>query len=101
MLDVLGSKPRLRIIRELTDEPRYVSELADLVDLDGKTTVHHLSVLEEADLVESYWTGQRKYFRLTCRIELTASPSPERKFVLSTSDLTAEESPVQGPDTPE
>jgi len=86
MLDVLGSKPRLRIIRELTDEPRYVSELAELVDLDGKTTVHHLSVLEEADLVESYWTGQRKYFRLTCRIELTASPSPERTFVLSTSD---------------
>lgn len=86
MLDVLGSTPRLRIVRELTDEPRYVSELADLVDLDGKTTVHHLSVLEEAGVVESYWVGKRKYFRLTCRIELTASPSPERTFVLSTSE---------------
>jgi predicted transcriptional regulator len=96
LLDVLGSKPRLRMIRELTEEPRYVSELADRVDLDGKSTVHHLSVLEEAGLVESYWTGQRKYFRLTQRIDLTASPSPERTFVLSTSECATPAVPDGG-----
>jgi predicted transcriptional regulator len=96
MLEVLGSKPRLRMIKELTAEPRYVSELAERVDLDGKSTTHHLSVLEEAGLVESYWTGQRKYYRLTARIELTASPSPERTFVLSTSERTDRDVPRGG-----
>ena len=39
MLDVLGSKPRLRIIRELTDEPRYVSELADQLEAGDELTI--------------------------------------------------------------
>jgi predicted transcriptional regulator len=91
LFDVLGSKPRLQIIQELTAEPRYVSELADRVGMDGKSAAHHLSVLEEADLVESYWESQRKYYRLTRRVELTASPPPERTFVLSAGEVTREE----------
>lgn len=90
MLNVLGNTNRLQIVKELTTEPRYVSELADRTDLNGKSTAHHLSVLEDAGLVESYWTGQRKYFRLTQRIELTASPQPDRTFVLSTSDVASQ-----------
>lgn len=81
LLDVLGSKSRVKIIRELSKKPRYVSELAEQVGMDGKSAVHHLSVLEEAELVEHYYTSQRKYYRLTHTIELKASPS-DRTFVL-------------------
>lgn len=87
LFDVLGSKARLKIIRELSSEPRYVSELAERVGMDGKTAVHHLSTLEDADIVESYRTSRRKYYRLTKRIELRASPGPDPMFLLHTDDV--------------
>lgn len=86
LFDVLGSKPRLRIIQELSSEPRYVTELAERVGMDGKSAVHHLDVLEEADIVESYRTSRRKYYRLQRTVELRASPPPDRKFCLYTDD---------------
>ncbi|WP_299332803.1 ArsR/SmtB family transcription factor [Haloplanus sp.] len=92
LFDVLGSKARLQIIRELATEPRYVSELADRVGMDGKTAVHHLSTLEEAGIVESYRTSRRKYYRLTKRIELRASPEPDPMFLLHADDVDGAES---------
>lgn len=89
LFDVLGSKPRLRIIQELSSEPRYVTELAESVGMDGKSAVHHLEVLEEADIVESYRTSRRKYYRLRRTVELRASPPPERAFCLYTGDADA------------
>lgn len=82
LFDVLGSKARLRILQELSSEPRYVSELAERVGMDGKTAVHHLSVLEDHDVVESYWVSRRKYYRLVRTVEFRASPPPDRSFVL-------------------
>jgi predicted transcriptional regulator len=81
LFDVLGNKARLKIIRELSSEPRYVSELTERVGMDGKSAVHHLSVLEETGLVESYSRGRRKYYRLVKTIELRATPT-DRTFVL-------------------
>jgi predicted transcriptional regulator len=81
LFDVLGSKARLKIIRELAAEPRYVSELAERVGMDGKSAVHHLSTLEDAGLVESYSTSRRKYYRLVKAVELRATPE-DRTFVL-------------------
>lgn len=81
LFDVLGSKPRLKIIRELASEPRYVTELAERVGMDGKSAVHHLSVLEDADVIESYETSQRKYYRLVKSVELRATPE-NRTFIL-------------------
>ncbi|SEO90757.1 Helix-turn-helix domain-containing protein [Halogranum amylolyticum] len=86
LFDVLGSKPRLRIIQELSSEPRYVTELAETVGMDGKSAVHHLDVLEESGIVESYRTSRRKYYRLRRTVELRASPPPERSFCLHTGD---------------
>lgn len=82
LFDVLGSKARLKILRELSTEPRYVSELAERVGMDGKTAVHHLGTLEEAGLVESHRTSNRKYYRLRKVVELRAVPPPDRTFVL-------------------
>lgn len=86
LFDVLGSKPRLRIIQELSSEPRYVTELAERVGMDGKSAVHHLDVLEEAGVVESYRTSRRKYYRLCRTVEFRASPPPDRTFYLYTGD---------------
>lgn len=81
LFDVLGSKARLKIIRELAAEPRYVTELTERVGMDGKSAVHHLSALEDAGLVESYETSRRKYYRLVKAVELRATPE-DRTFVL-------------------
>lgn len=81
LFEILGSTSRLKILRALAARPRYVSELAELVGMDGKTAVHHLKVLEDAELVESYRVGQRKYFRLIKSLELRAAPE-DKTFVL-------------------
>ena len=85
LFDVLGSKPRLKILQELTSKPRYVSELADRVGMDGKSAVHHLGALEDAGLIESYETSRRKYYYLVKTVELRAAPD-ERTFVLHAAD---------------
>lgn len=92
LFDVLGSKPRLKIIRELAAEPRYVSELAERVGMDGKSAVHHLSALEDAGLVESYSTSRRKYYRLVKSVELRATPE-DRTFVLHAREAESEDIP--------
>lgn len=89
LIDVLGNDQRLRIIRELSDGPMYVTELADSVGMNGKSAVHHLSVLENAGVVDHYWNGNRKYHQLVRDIELRVSPPPERRFVLQTDATTA------------
>ncbi|AGB37558.1 ArsR/SmtB family transcription factor [Natronococcus occultus] len=86
LLEALGNARRLKIIRELSREPKYVSELAEAVGMNGKSAVHHLSVLEEAGLVDHYRRGNRKYYRLVNDVELYAAPPPERAFILQATD---------------
>ncbi|MFC7082105.1 ArsR/SmtB family transcription factor [Halorussus caseinilyticus] len=86
LIDLLGSKARIGIIRELSREPQYVTQLAETVGMDGKTAVHHLSKMEEAGLVAHYERGNRKYYYLAKTVELRAAPPPERTFVLQTGE---------------
>ncbi|WP_435177098.1 ArsR/SmtB family transcription factor [Halorussus sp. AFM4] len=86
LIDLLGSKARIEIIRELSREPRYVTQLAETVGMDGKTAVHHLTKLEDAGLVGHYEQGNRKYYYLARTVELRAAPPPERTFVLRTGE---------------
>ncbi len=87
LIDALGNGTRLQILRELSREPMYVSELAETVGMDGKTAVHHLSTLEDEGLVAHYRRGNRKYYELDAAIELRIAPPPERTFVLRADDL--------------
>ncbi|MFB6105270.1 MAG: ArsR/SmtB family transcription factor [Halobacteriaceae archaeon] len=80
-LAVLGSAPRLRILRLLSQRDRYVSELMDAVGMDGTTATHHLDTLLEAGLIEDYREGRRRYFTLASEVRLEISPSPNRRFV--------------------
>ncbi|ELY66519.1 ArsR/SmtB family transcription factor [Natrinema versiforme] len=87
LLDALGNGTRLAILRELSREPMYVSELAEATGMDGKTAVHHLSTLEEAGLVAHYRRGNKKYYELVRSVELRITPPPERTFVLQADDI--------------
>ncbi|WP_049911215.1 ArsR/SmtB family transcription factor [Halorubrum lipolyticum] len=95
LIETLGNPQRLRIIQQLSDGPMYVTELADTVGMNGKSAVHHLTVLEDEDLVEHFWDGNRKYYRLIRTIELEISPPPERRFILQRGAERAAE-PVGG-----
>lgn len=82
LVDVLGSAPRLTIIRELSHGPMYVSQLTDAVGMNGKAATHHLSALDDAGIVEYYYLKNRKYYRLIQTIELRVTPPPNRTFIL-------------------
>lgn len=85
-LEVLGSKPRLELLRALSRRDMYVSELMEEVGMDGKTATHHLDTLSEAGLLDSYEEGRRRYYRLVGEVRLEVSPSPNRRFVAQFSD---------------
>lgn len=86
MLDIIGSKKRLQILKVLSREDRYVSQIMDLADMDGKRAKHHLDELEEKDLIESYMDGRRKYYTLKKEIHLEITPPPEGRFLVYTSE---------------
>jgi DNA-binding transcriptional ArsR family regulator len=86
LIDVLGSTARLKILRELSEEPKYVSELREAVGMDGSAATHHLDTLESAGLVAVHWEGNRKYYRLTGAVDLHVAPPPERAFILQAGD---------------
>lgn len=90
-LDVMASRPRLEILRLLSREDMYVSELMEAVGMDGKTATHHLDLLTDAGLIESYESGRRRYFRMVSEVYLEISPSPNRRFVARFPDKVAAE----------
>ena len=89
-LELLGSKARLEILRELTRGDRYVSELMEAVGMDGKTASHHLDALAAAGVVDSYEEGRRRYYTLVAEVDLTVSPPPNRRFVAQFSAVDRE-----------
>ena len=86
MLEVISSKNRLKILRLLSRRDRYVSEIMELASMDGRNAKHHLDALEESGLIESYWQGRKKYYRLVKEIHLEISPPPEGRFILYTTE---------------
>lgn len=80
-IEVLGSKSRLELLRLLSRRDMYVSELMEDVGMDGKTATHHLDVLTEAGLLDSYKDGRRRYYTLVREVRLEITPSPNRRFV--------------------
>ena len=57
-----GGFNRARIIKELTDTPRNANELATILNLDYKTTRHHLRVLEKNNLINPLGKGYGKVY---------------------------------------
>lgn len=86
MLDILGSKKRLEILKLLSEGDKYVSQIMDLAKIDGKQAKFHLEKLENSELIKSYKEGRRKYYHLKKEIQLEINPPPEGKFLLYTTE---------------
>ncbi|MFQ3292964.1 MAG: DNA-binding transcriptional ArsR family regulator [Halobacteriales archaeon] len=85
-IDLIASKARIQILRELSRQDRYVRELMDLVGMDGTTAKHHLDTLESAEVISAYEDGRRRYFTLEKEIVFQVTPPPNRRFVLQVRD---------------
>ncbi|MFB6283274.1 MAG: winged helix-turn-helix domain-containing protein [Halobacteria archaeon] len=62
-----GGENRVRIIDSLTDTPKNANQLSEDLDLGYKTVRHHLSMLEDHDVVETEGEGYGKMYFLTDR----------------------------------
>jgi len=85
MYEVIASKNRLEILKTLSRRDRYVSEIMEICKMDGKNAKHHLNVLEESGLINSYQSGRRKYYRLSGEVHLEVSPPPGGRFLFYVS----------------
>jgi len=61
----LGSEYRLRIIEFLGNQERCVCEIAPLLPTSFSVVSHHLSVLEQAGLIESRRDGRWMRYQVT------------------------------------
>jgi len=87
-LDVMGSRQRLKILRSLTWEDKYISQLMQEIKTDSKTLQYHLSTLEKAEIIKTYRIGRKKYYKLVKDITISISPQEgQRKFLIRISPL--------------
>ncbi|OUJ18360.1 Transcriptional regulator ArsR family [Methanonatronarchaeum thermophilum] len=82
LLDILASKKRLQILKLLSNEDQYVSQIMKKLKMDGKNTKHHLDTLENTNIITSYKKGRKKYYKLNTEIKLKVTPPPEGTFQL-------------------
>lgn len=80
LLSAISSKKRLQILRLLSRDDSYVSQIMEELGIDGKNAKHHLDSLEESGLIESYRKGRRNYYSLKKEVRLEILPPSEGKF---------------------
>jgi ArsR family transcriptional regulator len=77
LLDILGNENRRKIIQLLASRPCYVSEISGRLGVGPKAIISHLSLLEQAGLIEcSVDEQRRKYFNIANNMRLEVSVSP-------------------------
>ncbi|MGQ4833434.1 MAG: ArsR/SmtB family transcription factor [Candidatus Asgardarchaeia archaeon] len=82
LLETLGNETRIRILKSLSMEPMYVSEISNLLQVGQQAILRHLRELEEIGLIESY-KGEsirgpdRKYYKIKDRLLIEISIQPD------------------------
>jgi ArsR family transcriptional regulator len=74
ILDVMGCKTRRDILSFLRDEPRFVSQISQELEVGQKAIIEHLRAMEEAGLLSSSFQKiergrPRKYYDISQDIE--------------------------------
>jgi len=64
-----GGHNRLRLLRTLRECPRNANQLAKQLDLDYTTVRHHLSVLEEHDLITKTGEGYGVIYQVSSTVQ--------------------------------
>jgi len=83
----LGDENRVRAIMALTAGELCVCQLIDVLDLSPATVSKHLSILQNAGLIERRKEGRWAYYRLVGR---DASPTVRRALKWTTEALADE-----------
>lgn len=78
----LGDETRLRILRLLRDSDRYLTEIAQALELSKPTVKHHLALLRSAGLVTVVDEGNYTYYALR-RDRLEQAGDELRLFLLA------------------
>ncbi|MDD4497117.1 MAG: ArsR family transcriptional regulator [Methanosarcinaceae archaeon] len=93
LLDILGNENRRKIIQLLANRPCYVSEISGRLGVGPKAVINHLSLLEQAGLIEfSVDEQRRKYFNIANNMRLVVSVSPY-SYSVSLHDILLESGP--------
>ncbi len=82
VLDVIGCKTRRDILSLLTEEPRFVSQISQQLDIGQKAIIGHLKAMEELGLINpSYQKIERgrprKYYEISQDIEIKIFIKPD------------------------
>ena len=81
-LDILGNENRRKILSILAERPFFVSEISTRLSVAPKAVISHLTLLENAGLIESSVDAQRrKYYSISRSLHLEVSVSPYSYFV--------------------
>ncbi|MBN9523230.1 winged helix-turn-helix transcriptional regulator [bacterium] len=65
LLSALAAPERLKIVRFLSDGPRCVSDIADMLRVPAVNVSHHLNVLKQAGLIRGKKAGRFVHYGLT------------------------------------
>jgi ArsR family transcriptional regulator len=68
-LKVLADRTRLNVLEYLIEGPKYVGELAILLDVEQSLLSHHLKVLREAELVVAVRDGKAVSYKVAPGVE--------------------------------
>jgi len=82
VLQIVGNETRRKVLALLSEEPRYISEISKKLDVTQPAILKHLSLLERAGLIESFWRknplgAARKYYKIcdSVGIEIAINPN--------------------------
>jgi len=85
VLQIVGNETRRRILTLLSEEPHYISQIAKKLDVTQPAILKHLSLLQKAELIESFWRksplgAARKYYKIcdSVGIEIAINPKDFR-----------------------
>jgi predicted transcriptional regulator len=81
ILQIVGNETRRKILTLLSEEPRYISEIAKKLEVTQPAILKHLNILEKAGLIKSFWRNSpvgaaRKYYQI-CKsvgVEIAINP---------------------------
>lgn len=82
VLDVIGCKTRRDILELLTNEPKFVSEISQQLNIGQKAIIGHLKAMEELGLINPTYKKiergrPRKYYEITQGIEIKIFIKPD------------------------
>jgi len=82
ILQIVGNETRRKMLTILSEEPLYISEISKKLEVTQPAILKHLSILEKAGLIESFWRkspvgAARKYYRICDSVYLEIAINPK------------------------